>query len=299
MRLIDFVPSKIYIFLSSRPWLSDEKFIRMKFKKVFSRELNLNNPTSFNEKLQWIKLYDRNPLYTTMVDKYLVKQYVGNIIGDEYIIKTYGVWNSFDEIDFEKLPEQFVLKTTHDSGGLVICKNKKSFNFKMARKKIQSSLRNNYYLHAREWPYKNVKPRIIAEEYMEDHITHELRDYKFFCFNGEMKLMFIVSNRYNSDMPTTMDYFDRNFNKVDLTWGSQQSSNPPAKPELFEDMVKLAEKLSIGLSEVRVDFYIANNKIYFGELTFFDGSGFTEIKPYEWDVKLGSYIKLNINRGLR
>ncbi|MBR5061524.1 MAG: glycosyl transferase, partial [Prevotella sp.] len=168
------------------PWLmkDDRKYIEYIWKKKMNYPLNLDNPQTFNEKLQWIKLYDHNPLYTKMVDKYEAKEYVASIIGDEYIIKTLGVWDRFDDIDFSTLPKQFVLKCTHDSGGLVICKDKSKLDIQAAKKKIEKSLKKNYYYIAREWPYKNVKRRIIAEEYIEDEKTKELRDYKFFCFNG-------------------------------------------------------------------------------------------------------------------
>ena len=162
------------------------------------KKLNLKNPQTFNEKLQWLKLYDRKPIYTTMVDKYEVKQFVANIIGEEYIIPTLGVWNSFDDIDFDSLPDRFVLKTTHDSGGVVICSDKRKLDLDTARKKLTKSLKNNFYYQGREWPYKNVKPRIIAEKYVIDDITGELRDYKFFCFDGDPKFMFIATERQDS-----------------------------------------------------------------------------------------------------
>lgn len=272
--------------------MSDEKYLRMQFKNAFGYELDLDNPQTYSEKLQWLKLYDRNPLYTTMVDKAAVKDYVAEKIGEQYIIKTLGVWDRFDDIDFDALPEQFVLKCNHDSGGLAICRDKKTFNKAEAKGKIERSLKRDYYMHSREWPYKNVKPCIIAEEYMEDTKTGELRDYKFFAFDGEVKAMFIASERYNKDTETRFDFFDKEFNHLPFTNGHPNADVPPEKPETFEKMVELAEKLSVGIPQARIDFYDVDGKIYFGEITFFHWGGMMPFKPHEWDKKFGDFIKL-------
>ena len=173
----------------------DEEFVKKAFKLNLGYDLDLKNPKTYNEKLQWLKLYDRNPLYTTLVDKYEVKNYITEKIGYDYVIPTLGVWDKFDDIDFDALPNEFVLKTTHDSGGVVICKDKKVFNFKKAKQKIEKSLKTNYFYVHREWPYKNVKHRIIAEQYMVDESGYELKDYKFFCFDGKVKALFIAKDR--------------------------------------------------------------------------------------------------------
>ena len=272
--------------------VDDETFLKMAYKRKFGKELDLNNPVTFNEKLQWLKLNDRKPEYTEMVDKFMAKKYVASIIGQEHIIPTLGVWSRFDDIDFDKLPTQFVLKCTHDSGGLVVCKDKSNLNKKAAKKKIEKSMKTNYYKGGREWPYKNVKPQIIAEEYMEDISGNGLTDYKFYCFNGTMKFVMINSDR-NSDKPTKADYFDRDFNWLDFTWGYSHAEIRPEKPEKYEEMVFLAEKLSKGLPHIRVDFYECNGKVYFGELTFYDGSGFDAIEPIEWEYKIGKMIKIS------
>lgn len=426
-------------------WVPDDLFLKVRYRGEMNKPLNLRNPQTFNEKLQWLKLYDRKPEYTVMVDKYAAKQYVAAKIGEQYIIPTLGVWEHFDDIDFDSLPNQFVLKCTHDSGGLVVCKDKSSLDKTAAREKIEKSLKQNYYWSGREWPYKNVPPRIIAEKYMsnnqekdnegtslkdykfysfngepqylyisdnmddhkkarisfatmewekapfgrtdyhefkelpekpkhfedmvklvrvlsEDHsflrvdlyeinnniyfgeltfhpcagfmpfkpeewdnrlgqlITlperggvlicndgyslwihpekdciinenNDLKDYKFYCFNGTMKFVMVNSDR-NSDKPTKADYFDRDFNWLDFTWGYAHAEIRPEKPEKFEEMVFLAEKLSKGLSHIRVDFYECDGKVYFGELTFYDGSGFDAIEPIEWDYKIGKLIKI-------
>lgn len=277
--------------------LDDEKYLKKKFKIYMGKNLDLNNPSTYNEKLQWLKINDHNPEYIVMVDKYEVKQYVKNLIGEEYIIPTLGVWDKFEDIDFNILPNKFVLKCTHDSGGLVICTNKETLNKKAAKEKIQKCLKRNYYWSGREWPYKDVPKKIIAEKYITDagednnENSVELKDYKFYCFNGEVKLCGIYSDR-NSNCSTKADYFDRNFNYVDLTWGYDHSRNKISKPEMYEEMIHIAEILAKDIPHVRVDLYCSGKRIYFGELTFYDGSGFDKIEPIDWDYKLGSYINL-------
>ena len=271
--------------------VSDEKYLKMRYKNVFNKSLNLKNPKTFNEKLQWLKLYDRNPLYTKLVDKYEVKDYVANIIGKEHVIPTIGVYDSFDDINFEKLPKQFVIKCTHDSGGLVIVKDKNKLDIKKAKKKINKSLKKNYYYCGREWPYKNVKPRIIIEKYMEDNKTKELRDYKFFCFNGIPKFMFLATDRQKNQ--TKFNFYDMNFNLLPFTQGHPNDLRKISKPEKFDEMVALSKKLSVNIPHVRVDFYEINGKVYFGEMTFYHYSGFTKFDPEEWDEKFGNYIVIN------
>ena len=198
------------------------------------KKLNLKDPKTFNEKLQWLKLYDRNPKYTQMVDKHEVKNYVASRIGSEYIIPTLGVWDKFEDIDFDSLPNQFVLKCTHDSGGLVICKNKSDLDIDATKRKINKCLKKNYYWHGREWPYKNLRPRIIAEQYMEDTSTKELRDYKFFCFDGEVKALFIASDRQVKGEETKFDFFDMEYNHLPFTNGHPNARVMPEKPKGFE-----------------------------------------------------------------
>lgn len=273
-------------------WMSDIQYLRIAYRIEMGKNLNLDTPTTYNEKLQWLKLYNRKPEYTAMVDKYEVKPIVAKIIGDKYIIPTLGVWNHFDEIDFDKLPNQFVLKCTHDSGGLVVCKDKSKLDRKAAKRKIEQCLKNNFFWGMREWPYKNVKPRIIAEQYMEDEQTHELRDYKFFCFDGEVKALFIATERMKEGEETKFDFFDENYNHLPFTNGHPNADVLPQKPICFDEMKVLAAKLSKGIPHVRVDFYEVNGKVYFGEMTFFHWSGFTPFEPEEWDYTFGSWIKL-------
>ena len=271
--------------------MPDDVYLKRYYKARTGRELNLENPQTFNEKLQWLKLHDRNPLYTKLVDKYEVKQYVGERIGFEYIIPTYGVWERFDDIDFKALPNQFVLKCTHDSGGLFIVKDKSTFDKNAARKKIEHCLKRNFYWLGREWPYKNVVPRIIVEEYVEDSATQELRDYKFFCFDGMVRAMFVATNR-QSKTPTTFDFFDVEYNHLDVRQGHPNAQTIPAKPVNFDLMKTLAAKLSVGRPNLRVDFYEVNGKVLFGELTLFHFDGMTPFDPPEWDLTFGSWLKL-------
>lgn len=270
-------------------FLPDKKFLEVVFKFRMGYKLNLKDPKTFNEKLQWLKLYDRNPQYTNMVDKAEAKRYVKNIIGEEYIIPTLGIYNKFDEINFANLPKQFVIKCTHDSGGLFICKNKDEIDFSAVKKKINKSLKRNYYKIRREWPYKNVKPRIIVEKYMVDESGVELKDYKFFCFNGKPMIMFVATDR---GIDTRFDFYDMNFNHLDFTNGHPNSDKSIKKPIGFEKMKKLAEVLSKGIPHVRVDFYDINGKIYFGEFTFYHWSGFMPFVPERYDRILGDMLEL-------
>lgn len=270
--------------------MSDEAYLKRMFEIMMGYELNLDNPQTYNEKLQWLKLYDHNPIYTTMVDKYAVKDYVSSIIGEEYIIPTLGVWDKFDDIDFEALPNQFVLKCTHDSGGLVICKDKSKFDINVARKKINKSLKRNFYYYGREWPYKDVKPRIIAEKYMEDN-SENLNDYKFMCFDGKVKASFVCNNRYEKN-GLTVTFYDTEWKRMPFERHYPASVYEIDKSKSYKEMVRIAEQLAKKISFVRVDFYEIKGKPYFGELTFFPGSGFEEFVPKERDNLFGDWIEL-------
>ena len=287
-----FLPHSLIVKLMS--FVSDETYIKIKWKKWMDYKLNLDNPRTFNEKLQWIKLNDHNPLYTELVDKYRVKQYVTEKVGSEYVIPLLGQWDSVDKIEWEKLPNQFVIKCSHDSGSTVLCKDKSALDIDAAKKKLESSLKRNYYWESREWPYKNVKPRIFAEAYMEDEFG-ELRDYKWFCFDGEPKAMFVASDRQKNDEETKFDFYDENFNHLPITNVHPNSSTFIEKPKGFDIMKELASKLSKGLPEVRMDFYDVNGKVYFGEFTFFHWGGLMPFEPREWDLKFGDWIKLPNN----
>lgn len=269
-------------------WMPDKQYLEILYRASMGEKLNLSNPKKFNEKIQWLKLYNRDPAYTTMVDKYAVKKYIADKIGKEYIIPTIGVWESFDDIDFDTLPNQFVLKCTHDSGGLVVCSDKTKLDKEKARKKIESSLRTNYYYSGREWPYKDVPHRIIAEQYMAD----DLLDYKLFCFDGVPRMTMVCSERFTKD-GLKEDFYDEAWNHLNVqntVYGN--AILPIQRPKQYELMKKLAAKLSEKMPFARIDFYEINEKVYFGEITFYTGSGFEGFKPEEWDLKLGEWIKL-------
>lgn len=272
-------------------WMNDEKYLSLLFEARNGYKLNLSSPKTFNEKIQWLKLNDRNPIYSLFVDKYEVKKYVAEAIGEEYVTKTYGVFDDFSQIDFSSLPNQFVIKCTHDSGGVVICKDKKTFSIRNAKRKITKSLKNRFYLSGREYQYKNVKPRILIEEYLEDKSLKELVDYKFFTFDGIVKALFVATGRQSKQGPT-FDFFDSSYIHLPITNGHPFRSVPPAKPLNFEKMKECAEKLSTGFPHLRIDFYEANGRMYFGEITLYQNSGLVPFKPSEWDYKFGSWITI-------
>lgn len=291
-------PNNILLALSSRGmfnWVPDKTFLKCLYLCKTGKRLNLNNPQTYNEKLQWLKLYDRNPLYTNLVDKYEVRKYVSKIIGEEYLIPLIVVWDKFENINFDKLPDQFVLKCTHDSGGIIICTDKSKLDIEDARNKINKCLKKNFYYFSREWPYKNVKPRIVCEKYMVDESEIELKDYKFMCFNGKVKCSFVCLNR-NSSNGLNVDFYDMNWNPMPFERHYPNSGVILPKPKNFDKMVKFAEKLSKEMPFVRVDFYEINGRIYFGELTFYPGAGFEEFTPESFDYLLGSWISLPLNK---
>lgn len=270
--------------------MPDKAYLQLFYYKEFGKRISFKNPKTFNEKLNWLKLYYKRPQLVTLIDKYDVKKYIADKIGPQYVIPTLGVWKSFEDIDFNTLPDQFVLKCTHDSGGVVVCKNKADFNLALAKDKIQKSLKTNYFYWAREWPYKEIEPRILAEEYIEDKATQELRDYKFFCFNGEPKLMFVATER--GAKSTKFDFYDMEFKHLDIVQHYPNSKNIIEKPKQFEKMIELAKQLSAGFPHVRVDFYDANDKVYFGEMTFYHFAGMVPFIPDEWDKKIGDWLIL-------
>lgn len=285
--------SKIGIFNS----MPDEEYLKRRYKLTFNKELDLENPQTFNEKLQWLKLNDRKPEYTIMVDKYAVKKYVADKIGEQYIIPTLGVWDSFDEIDFNCLPNQFVLKCTHDSGGLVICRDKSKLDIKSARKKINKCLKRNFFYGGREWPYKNVKPRIIAEKYMTDESGIELKDYKVFNFGGTPEIIEVDFGRFKEHK---RNLYDTDWQYIEAAIQYPTASDVKIdRPQQLEQMLKLAKILSKDIPFVRTDFYSIEDRLYFGELTFFHGSGFEKITPKRYEKLLGEKINIrtNVHRG--
>ena len=273
----------------------DERYLRLLYRIRIGRPLDLENPRTFNEKLQWLKLHDRNPLYTKLVDKAEVKPWVAERIGWEHVVPTLGVWDSFDDIDFGALPERFVLKCTHDSGGLAICRDRNTFDIDAARRKIERSLSRNFYWSGREWPYKDVRPRILAEEYL-DAGASGMTDYKMMCFGGRARCTFTCTGRAEDDL--RVDFFDLGWSHLPFTRHYPNADVPPAAPTRLKEMVSLSERLAGSIPFVRVDFYEVAGELYFGEMTFYPGSGFEEFDPEEWDERFGSWIELPSGGGV-
>ena len=273
--------------------IPDKPFVKYQFHYVFGYPLDLKNPRTFNEKIQWLKLYDHNPLYTTLVDKYAVKEWVANRIGREYIIPTLAVYDTVDEINLDELPDRFVLKCTHDSGNVVFCKDKKEFDIDKARIVLGNGLNNSFYKKHREWPYKNVPHRIIAEQFMEDCQTSELRDYKFFCEDGNCFAMFVATDRQKRPEPF-FDFYDPDFIHLPIIQGHPNNPIQIEKPVSFNTMKELASELSKGIPQVRCDFYEVDGHPYFGEITFFHFSGLVPFEPSTVDNEWGRRIRLPI-----
>lgn len=278
-------------------WMDDTFYLKMKFRGRLGYKLDLKNPKTYNEKIQWLKIHNRKPIYNTMVDKYEAKKYVANLIGEQYIIPTLGVWNNFDEIDFDKLPNQFVLKTTHDSGGYVICKDKSKLDISQCREKIEKCIHKNFYYYGREWAYKDVRPRIIAEMYLENDSDNgveqgALTDYKLFCTYGTVHNIMVCTGRTSHKLKYY--FFDKEWSF--LRYNHDDEKLPPDftidKPVCLNEMISIAEILSKNTTFMRVDLYFANNKVWFGEITLYPGSGFDTDITYETDVLFGKMIEL-------
>lgn len=273
-------------------WIPDEPYLKLAYFIKLNKKLNLKTPSSFNEKIQWLKLNDRKAEYTNLVDKFEVRNYIAKIIGEKHLIPLLGIYENFNDINFKELPNQFVLKSTHDSGGVVICKDKQKFNIEEASLIINKSLSKNYYDVWREWPYKDVKPRIICEMYMEETKgEEELKDYKFMCFNGQVRCSFVALNR-QSATGLNIDFYDREWNLMPFERHYPTSGTKIRKPSKYNEMIKYAELLSGNIPFLRVDFYEVDGKLYFGELTFYPGSGFEEFTPEKYDYLLGNWIDL-------
>lgn len=270
--------------------IPDRIYLQIVYFRHFKKFIDFDNPKTFNEKIQWLKLNYRKEEYTNLVDKYRVKQYITKLIGEEYVIPTLGVWKNVDDIDFKSLPEKFVLKCNNDSGGIVICKNKKDFDEVKAKSFLKERLKNNGYWYGREWPYKNVKPCIIAEKYMEDSISKDLKDYKFFCFNGSMEFFDIDIDRF---IEHRSNYYDRNGNFLPFgkTYCPPDYTKKIEMPKNLDKMIELAETISHNTVLSRIDFYEIDGQVY-GEITFYPGSGFSPFTDEKWDYKLGDMIDL-------
>lgn len=279
---------------------NDKLYLKYKFYLMMGYFPDLKNPKTYSEKMQWLKLHDRQSIYTQMVDKLAVKQLVREKLGEGYTIPVLGVWDRAEDIEWDKLPQRFVLKCNHDSGeGTIFCKDKSTLNKEDAIERINRSLQSDYYIHSREWPYKNVQRKVFAEEYMEDKndsIHEHLQDYKFLCFSGEPKLVYVTSGKFTKNRIST-DFFDLDFNHLDIHDKDENSDTPIVKPSTFEEMKRMAKVLSKGISHVRVDFFEVNGKVYFGEYTFYNWGGFSQMRPKKWNSILGDWIKLPCKGG--
>ena len=273
--------------------MDDAKYLKKKFRLTMGKSLDLDAPVTFNEKLQYLKLYDRNPLYSVLVDKAAVKTYVAQTIGEQYVVPTLGVWENPQDIDFEALPSQFVLKCTHNSGvGVCVCKDKAAFDMENAKAALARGLQKNYYLAEREWPYKEVAPRILAEQYLENSAASGLIDYKIHCFNGVPRLVLVCNDRFSAS-GLTEDFFSPAWEHLPIKRPNiPNAATPAAKPEKWDDMLALAEKLAKDIPFVRVDFYFAGGRFYFSEMTFFPAAGFAPFEPESWDKTLGDWLTL-------
>ncbi len=288
----------IYGYCSAKlPWvfrfMSDEHYLKMVYKIKTGKVLNLKNPREFNEKLQWLKLHDRKPEYTNLVDKYKVREIIRNKIGDKYLIPLIAVWDSPSEIDFDLLPSQFVLKCNHDSQGVVICKDKSKLDFSSTVSKLEKAMKRDFSSLTKEYVYRDVERKIIAEKYMDDG-SGELKDYKVLCFNGKPRLIEVHSGRFNGQH--VQDFYDPEWNRMSIcqiSSGLPNSEKGFARPSVLDEMLRLSEILSQGILHIRVDWYIVNDVLYFGELTFYDASGFDDFEPDEWNKTLGDWIDLS------
>ena len=290
--------TRVLIKLGYYDSLSDEEFLKKVFPKYMGYPLDLENPKTFSEKLQWLKVNYRDPIQTVMVDKHEAKNFIAQRVGEQYIIRTLAVWDSVEDIDFDALPNQFVLKCTHDSGGIVICKDKSSLDREAAKAKLSASLQRDYSRIAREWPYKDVPRRIIAEEYLSELGSNEILDYKMYCFHGKPKLTVVCSDRF-SKTGTRMNFYDIDWKPMGIHFGHYPPvSTEFTRPETYEEMLRVATELSKDCPFLRVDFYEIKGRLYIGELTFFPGAGFEKFRPMTKDYELGEWLHLEtIHRG--
>jgi hypothetical protein len=285
-------PQKIVLYILAHRIsriLPDILHIKIKYAIKLGKRLNLKNLKTYNEKIQWLKLYDHNPIYPILADKYLVREYVKNAIGEDYLIPLLGVYNSYDEIDFDVLPDKFVLKPNHTSGNVFICKDKSKIDKTSLERIINKWLNRKYFWEHREWSYKDIKPRILCEKYMVDESGTELKDYKYFCFDGIPKSMFVATDRSTD---TRFDFYDMEFNHLPFMQHYQNSDHLITKPSKFNEMMHVSSLLSKDIPHVRIDLYEVFGRIYFGEFTFYHFSGYEIFEPSEYDEMFGSWLTL-------
>lgn len=268
--------------------LPDRFYLKHLFPLVMGYPLDLKHPQTFNEKQQWLKLYDRRPEYTQMVDKYEVKKLVASKIGEEYVVPTIATYKRAEEIMFEDLPDQFVIKCTHDSGSVYICRDINAFNRKLVIEKFKFLLKKNYYWKNREWPYKHVTPQIIVDQYLDDKGDDVVRDYKFWCFNGKPYVMYCT----NKGKDIYENFYDMSFRPLSISHGFRKVEKAIEKPKSFELMKELAAQLSENIPFVRVDFFNIDDHVYFGEFTFYDWGGLKPFIDKSWDYRIGEWLRI-------
>ena len=296
-KIRDFLTNPVYFITSPASkgylnFLSDETYLKLLYRATMHRRLNLKSPKLYNEKLQWLKLHDRKDIYATMVDKYEVRDYISATLGDEYLIDCYGIYDKADDIDYDALPDRFVLKCTHDSGSVEICRDRGSFDIKEATERLREACRRNYYSTYREWPYKDVRPRIIAEEYLED-ACGDLKDYKIMCFGGRAEVIEVHENRFVKGREHTQTFYDRDWNRLDIIQhGLMPCTEHRDRPKCLDKMMELSELIAADMYHARIDWYQIDGRIYFGEITFYDGSGFERFDKEEDEIYLGNLICL-------
>ncbi|MCD8054873.1 MAG: glycosyl transferase [Lachnospiraceae bacterium] len=271
-------------------WMSDEQYIKLTYRIAFGRKLNLDNPQAFTEKINWYKLNWRDPLAKKCADKYEVREYVRDTVGEKYLNEMLGLWNSVDEIDFSALPQKFVLKPTNGSGDVLTCEDKNNFDWESGKKVLQKYSKRHFSGKTKEWAYYDLPYRILGERFIESSDENQIKDYKFFCFDGEPKFLFVASERGTEHLK--FDFFDMDWNWLPVTNGHEHNPNLQ-KPVLFDEMVAVAGKLSAAFPHVRVDLYEEEGKVYFGELTFYHFGGFTKFEPDRWDFEFGKYFDIS------
>lgn len=292
-------PSVIAVYLLGKGllnWMDDEQYLKIAYRLRMKKRLNLDDPKSFNEKLQWLKLYNRRSEYTVMVDKYAVRQHVADTVGAEYLIPLIGVWNDPKDIDFSALPDQFVLKCNHNSGlGMCVCKDKSALNIKKARSELRKGMRQDFYLNGREWPYKNVPRKIVGEKYMADESGIELKDYKIYCFDGRPEFIQVMCGRRRGSY--YLSHYSLDWQPIRVTRNKHKIYDQPIpRPAHLDEMIDIARKLSDGIPYVRIDLYYAEDRVFFGEMTFYPSSGYVMFSEEEEDLKEGGMIKLPAKR---
>lgn len=286
-------PGKAIIPLASKGlfnWIPDEPYLKFVYRCQLNKKLNLDPPQTFNEKLQWLKLHDHKDYYHKVVDKAEIKELVSKHIGSNYIIPTIGVWDTVEEVPFENLPDQFVIKCTHDSGSVIVCRNKDKLNVEEVKRRLLDRLKRSTYWFGREWPYKDLKPRIIVEELLGEGIE-PLTDFKVLCFNGSPKLIEVHIGR--GTLQHTQDFYTTSWERTSIVQTCEPMAKEPMEvPQCLNQMLEFSRILSKDFIHIRVDWYIVEGKLYFGELTFYDGSGFAEFIDEKWDLMLGKWIQL-------